>query len=85
MSASLCVAFSLIVIMETVQENQSSYNLYSLIRTKFLLLTYCDMTPENLNSSLLGNGGKQVPAEMYTQATVEELRFLCNGELNIPL
>jgi hypothetical protein len=24
------------------------------------------MTPETRNSSLLGNGGKQVPAEVYT-------------------
>jgi hypothetical protein len=37
------------------------------------------MMPENRNSSLLGNGGKHVPAEMYTYATVEELPFLFNG------
>jgi hypothetical protein len=30
---------------------------------------YCDMTPESQNSSLLDNGGKQVPAEMYTHGT----------------
>jgi hypothetical protein len=46
---------------------------------------YCDMMPESRNNSLLGNGGKQVTAEMYTQATIEELPFLCNGEVNIPL
>jgi hypothetical protein len=28
--------------------------------------------------------GKHVPAEMNTQATLEELLFLCNGELNTP-
>jgi hypothetical protein len=30
------------------------------------------MTPESRNSSLLGNGGKQVPAEINTQATIQE-------------
>jgi hypothetical protein len=34
---------------------------------------YCDMTPESRNSLLLDNGGKQVPVEMYTCATIEEL------------
>jgi hypothetical protein len=29
------------------------------------------MTPEKRNSSLLGNGGKHVPAEMYTHAATE--------------
>jgi hypothetical protein len=82
MSPSLCVTFSLIVVMEIVQENQSSYNLSNFFKYKFLALMYCDMTPESLNSSLLGNGGKQVPAEMYTHTTIEELQFLCNGELN---
>jgi hypothetical protein len=33
---------------------------------------YCDTTLEEQNSPLLGNGGKQVPLEMYTHATVEE-------------
>jgi hypothetical protein len=31
------------------------------------------MTLESRNSSLLGNGGEQVPAEMNTQAKMEEL------------
>jgi hypothetical protein len=30
------------------------------------------MTPESRNSTLLGNGGKQFPAEMNTHATIEE-------------
>jgi hypothetical protein len=30
------------------------------------------MTTESWNSLLLDNGGKQVPAEMYRYATVEE-------------
>jgi hypothetical protein len=38
--------------------------------------------PESQNSSLLGNSGKQVPAEMYTHETIEELPFLCNGKVN---
>jgi hypothetical protein len=29
--------------------------------------------------------GKHIPAEMNTQATIEELPFLRNGEVNIPL
>jgi hypothetical protein len=29
--------------------------------------------------------GKQVPVEMNTHATIEELLFLCNGEVNTPL
>jgi hypothetical protein len=33
---------------------------------------------------LLGDGGKQVPAEMYTHA-ITELPFLGNGEVNTPL
>jgi hypothetical protein len=40
------------------------------------------MTPESRNNSLLTNGGKQIPAEMYTHATIEELSFLCNDEVN---
>jgi hypothetical protein len=40
---------------------------------------YSDMTPEIRNRSLLSNGGKQVPAEMYTHATIEGVLFLCNG------
>jgi hypothetical protein len=28
--------------------------------------------------------GKQVPAEMNTHTTIEELPFLCNGEGNTP-
>jgi hypothetical protein len=35
-----------------------------------------DMTPEIRNSSLLDNGSKGVPAEMYTHATIQELPFL---------
>jgi hypothetical protein len=27
--------------------------------------------------------GKQVPVEMKTHATIEELHFLCNGEINL--
>jgi hypothetical protein len=46
---------------------------------------YCDMTPDSQNSSLLDNGDKEVPAEINTHVTVEELPFLCNGEVNIPL
>jgi hypothetical protein len=26
--------------------------------------------------------GKEVPLEMKTHATIEELQFLCNGEIN---
>jgi hypothetical protein len=33
--------------------------------------SYYDKTPESQNSSLLSNGGKRVPEEMYTQATIE--------------
>jgi hypothetical protein len=40
------------------------------------------MTPESRNSSLLGNGSKQAPAEMYTCTIVDELPFLCNGKVN---
>jgi hypothetical protein len=29
--------------------------------------------------------GKEVPAEMSTQAKIEELPFLCNGKENTPL
>jgi hypothetical protein len=47
-----------------------------------LSVTYCDVTLESQNSSLLSNGDKQVLAEMYTHAAVEEL---CNGEVNTPL
>jgi hypothetical protein len=42
------------------------------------------MTPESGNSTLLGKGGKQVSAETYTQATIEELLFLSNAEVNTP-
>jgi hypothetical protein len=45
-------------------------------------IKYCDMTPESRNISLLSNGGKQVTAEMCMHATIEELPFLCNGEVN---
>jgi hypothetical protein len=38
-------------------------------------VNYSDMTPESRNSLLIGNGGKQVTAEMYTHGTIEE--FLC--------
>jgi hypothetical protein len=48
-------------------------------------LTYCDMKSEGRNSSLLGNSGKQVPAEMYTHAKTEELPLLCNSEVNTSL
>jgi hypothetical protein len=37
--------------------------------------TYSDMTPESRNSSLLGNGGKQVPVEIYKHSSIEELLF----------
>jgi hypothetical protein len=30
------------------------------------------MTPDTQNNSLLGNGGKQVPAEMYTHTITEQ-------------
>jgi hypothetical protein len=50
-----------------------------------LILRYCDMTSESRNISLLGKGGGQVPAEMYTHATIEQLLFLGNGEANTPL
>jgi hypothetical protein len=43
------------------------------------------MRPESWNSLLLGNSNKQVPAEMYMHATIEELPFLCSGEVNMPL
>jgi hypothetical protein len=45
------------------------------------------MTPESWNSSLLGNGVKQVPEEMSTHAKirVEELPFLTIDEINKPL
>jgi hypothetical protein len=39
------------------------------------------MTAENWSSSLLGNGVKQVPAEIYTHVTIEEIPFLCNGSV----
>jgi hypothetical protein len=29
--------------------------------------------------------GKHIPAATITQATIEELPFLCNGEVNTPL
>jgi hypothetical protein len=34
---------------------------------------YCDMTPESRNSSLLGSCGKQIPAEIYMHARIEEI------------
>jgi hypothetical protein len=40
------------------------------------------MTPERRNSSLLGNGGKQVSVEMYTHTTIEALPFIYNVEVN---
>jgi hypothetical protein len=43
------------------------------------------MMPERQNSSLLGNNGKQVSAEMYTHATIEEPPFACNTQVNTPL
>jgi hypothetical protein len=43
------------------------------------------MTPESQNNSLLGNGSKQVPVEVYRYATIEELPFLCNGLANTKL
>jgi hypothetical protein len=43
------------------------------------------MTPEKWNTSLLGNGGKQVPVEMNTHPAIEELPFLCNGKVKAPL
>jgi hypothetical protein len=46
---------------------------------------YCNMTAETWNSSLLGNGGKQFPAEMNTHVTIEELPFLSKGEVNTHL
>jgi hypothetical protein len=46
---------------------------------------HCDMTPEIGIRSLLSNGGKHVPAELYIHATIEELPFLCNSEANTPL
>jgi hypothetical protein len=49
------------------------------------VLCWQEYRPESRNNSLLGNGSKQVPAEMYTHATIEELPFLCNGEVDTPL
>jgi hypothetical protein len=43
------------------------------------------MTPESRNNSLLGNGGEQVPAEIYMDATEKDLPFLYNDEVNTPL
>jgi hypothetical protein len=43
------------------------------------------MKPERRDSSLLGNGGKQVPAEMHTHAAIKEPPSVFNGELNTPL
>jgi hypothetical protein len=47
--------------------------------------SYCDMTPESRNSSLLGKGDKRVPSKVYMQATIDELHFIWNGEVNKPL
>jgi hypothetical protein len=43
------------------------------------------MMPESWNISLLGNGGKQVPTEMYTHTKVDELLFLRISSWNISL
>jgi hypothetical protein len=46
-----------------------------LFNEQFLLISepnYCDVTPESRNSSLLGNGGKQGPAEIFMHATTQE-------------
>jgi hypothetical protein len=37
-----------------------------------IFISTVDITPESRNTSLLGNDGKHVPAEMYTHATREE-------------
>jgi hypothetical protein len=42
---------------------------------------YCDMMPESWSSGL----SKQVPMEMTMHATIKDLPFLCNGEVNTPL
>jgi hypothetical protein len=39
---------------------------------------YFDMTPESRNSSFLGNDGKQIPAEMYTQAKREDFFLIAS-------
>jgi hypothetical protein len=43
---------------------------------------YCDNTAESRKSLLQVNGCKEVPAEMYTHETIEELPFLYNGKVN---
>jgi hypothetical protein len=48
------------------------------------------MTPESTSSGARVDVhcyrlGKEVPTEMNTQATIEEVQFQCNGEVNIPL
>jgi hypothetical protein len=43
------------------------------------------MTPESKNSSLLGNGSVNRFPQIYTNATTEELPFLCNGEVTTHL
>jgi hypothetical protein len=48
-------------------------------------ITYCDMMPENRNSSLLGNGGKQVPTEIYMQATIEHIYKQQTGKHTPPV
>jgi hypothetical protein len=37
------------------------------------------MTPESRNSSLLGNGGKQVPVEVYTMQKLKNFRLYATG------
>jgi hypothetical protein len=44
------------------------------------------MTPESRNNFIARQRmGKQVPAEMNMHATVEEVPFLCSGEVNTAL
>lgn len=49
------------------------------------ILSNCDMASESWDSSLLGNSGKEVPAEIYAHETTEKLPLLCNSEANTPL
>jgi hypothetical protein len=55
------------------------------------LQEYCDMTPEagiaEPEKTYIARQrlGKQFPAEMNTQSTIEKPLFLCNGEVITPL
>jgi hypothetical protein len=49
---------------------------------------YCDMTPESQNNrarAVRKRLGKHIPAATNTQEIIEELPFLCNGEVDTPL